>query len=88
MLFCFQDHLTLPDRSPKAWYQGDQEGRGSGQGETMPPETIIHLNTVAPSEACEPEFIRACLWILAGMVLVGFGMTIHGHSGPLLARLW
>ena len=54
----------------------------------MPPETIIHLNAAAPSEACEPEFIRACLWILAGMVLVGFGMAIHGHSGPLLARLW
>ena len=56
----------------------------------MPPdETIVHLNAAQdPSEAGEPEFIRACLWILAGMVLVGFGMAIHGHSGPLLARLW
>ena len=49
-------------------------------------ETVVHVNTVyKPSGSLDPDLILAGLWGVAGLILMGFGIALHGHSGTLLA---
>ena len=49
-------------------------------------ETVVHVNTVyKPSGSLDPDLILAGLWVASGLILMGFGIALHGHSGTLLA---
>ncbi len=51
-----------------------------------PEEIVIHLNAPhEPAGSYDPDLVRVCLWILSGLILMGFGMALHGHPETLLA---
>ena len=51
-----------------------------------PEEIVVHMNAAHdPAGPCDPDLVRVCLWILSGLILMGFGMAFHEHPETLLA---
>ena len=53
---------------------------------TAPDETVIHVEAVhSRSGKDSPAGFLAGLWVVSGLILMGVGIALHGHSGTLLA---
>ncbi len=51
-----------------------------------PEEIVVHMNATHDTAGSDdPDLVRVCLWILSGLILMGFGMAFHGHPETLLA---
>ncbi|BAM06241.1 hypothetical protein [Leptospirillum ferrooxidans] len=49
-------------------------------------ETVIHTEAVnSHSGLGDSNILLAGIWVVAGLILVGMGIALHGHSGTLLA---
>nr|EDZ38337.1 MAG: Hypothetical protein CGL2_07140001 [Leptospirillum sp. Group II '5-way CG'] len=48
-------------------------------------ETVVHVNTVYEHSGSEDfHIVLAGVWVVAGLLLMGVGIALHGHSGTLL----
>jgi len=49
-------------------------------------ETVIHTEAVDSHPGLnDSDILLAGIWVVSGLILVGFGIALNGHSGMLLA---